>query len=77
MRSQIFNHPRGLSLVLLGGWKNGSVSLAADETAFPGGWLPDAIHPPSAYSCCHSVAVVSSGKVERGMIVGPDIGWNL
>lgn len=41
--------PRGLSLVLLWGWKNGYVSLAADETGFPGGWLPDVIHPRSAF----------------------------
>lgn len=54
LRFRIFNHPQ--SLVFLWGWKNGSVSLAADETGFPGGWLPDAIHPRSARSCCHSVA---------------------
>lgn len=57
--------------------KNGDVSLAACATGFPSGSLPDVIHPHSACGCCHWVAVVSSGKMERGMSVGPDTPWNM
>lgn len=60
--------PRALSVALLWGWNNGCVCLAAYETCFPSGCLPDVIHPYSVCSCCHLVAVVSPGKMERGKL---------
>lgn len=68
--------PRALLVILLWGWKNGYMCLAAYETGFPSGWLPAVIYPHSACSSCHLVAVVSPGKIGRGKIVGSNAGWN-
>lgn len=65
-----------LSVILFGGQKNGCGSSVVYEIGFLSGWYLDIIYLRCVCGYCYLVVVVFLGEMERGVIVGFDIGWN-